>query len=241
MDKQHILDEIIRTAKENGDNPLGVRAFEKEAGIKESDWRGKYWRAWGDALREAGYEPNIMQPAYDEDLLVRKMVSLIQELGRFPTRSDVMLKSRQDRNFPSHNVFRRRFGRNAEVAKKILDYAQDQGDLVDVVEICRPLCKTSPARPSKDTGGEGDKFGFVYLIKSGRYHKIGRSNSAERREYELKIQLPEKAKLVHKIKTDDLCGIEEYWHKRFADKHKNGEWYELSSKDVKSFRRRKFM
>ena len=34
-------------------------------------------------------------------------------------------------------------------------------------------------------------MGFVSLMKSGKYHKIGRSNSAGRREYELGIQLPE--------------------------------------------------
>jgi hypothetical protein len=59
--------------------------------------------------------------------------------------------------------------------------------------------------------------------------------------YELAIQLPEKSRLVHQIRTDDPSGIEEYWHKRFSDKHKNGEWFDLSSSDVKTFTRRKFM
>lgn len=48
----------------------------------------------------------------------------------------------------------------------------------------------------------------MYLLRSGRFYKIGRSNAVGRRERELAIQLPERAALVHSIKTDDPSGIE---------------------------------
>ena len=83
--------------------------------------------------------------------------------------------------------------------------------------------------------------GFVYLIRSGRFYKIGKTNSAGRRERELAIRLPEKAATVHVTRTDDPNGIEAYWHKRFEAKQKNGDWFELAADDVKAFRRRKFM
>lgn len=78
-------------------------------------------------------------------------------------------------------------------------------------------------------------------MKHGKHYKIGKTNATGRREYELAIQLPEKLKTVHVIKTDAPDGIEEYWHKRFASKRGNGEWFNLNQANVQTFKRRKFM
>lgn len=94
--------------------------------------------------------------------------------------------------------------------------------------------------PDNDTA-DGPVPGYVYLIRSGRHYKVGRTNSVGRREYEIGLQLPERLTLVHQIATDDMVGIERYWHLRFASRRTNGEWFRLTASDVSSFQRRKFM
>ena len=239
MDKNYILAEIKKTAEENGGKPLGIKRFYKETGIKESDWSGKYWVRWNDAVNEAGYKPNSKQGAYDDEWLLEKIIGLIRELGKFPTRRELRMEARKDSKFPSESPLRK-FGGNAELSAKIIEYCEGKQDgYDDVIKLCAPICKEEETRNVKSDGDV--VIGFVYLFKSGRFYKIGRSNSAGRREYELAIQLPEKLKTIHTIRTDDPAGIESYWHNRFKDKRKNGEWFELTSADIAAFQRRKFM
>lgn len=237
--KQFILHEIVRTTRENGGAPLGTQAFVRATGIKESDWRGRLWARWSDAVREAGFQPNQMQTAFDESTILERFIELMRELGRFPVRAEIQLKKRSDSSFPNGAVFSNRFGSKQKLAQKILQYCRGRSGYEDVVAICaRVEERNNVLENSKADDGS---FGFVYMIKAGRFYKIGRSNSTGRREYELAIQLPEKPKTVHTIRTDDPNGIEDYWHKRFAQKRKNGEWFELDSTDVAAFKRRKFM
>ena len=72
MDKQHIINEIHRTAIKG--KALGQRRFETETRIKPSQWQGKYWSKWGDALTEAGYPPNEWTPALDETHILESLL-----------------------------------------------------------------------------------------------------------------------------------------------------------------------
>ncbi len=107
--------------------------------------------------------------------------------------------------------------------------------------ICTPVAVRAVSNEESEKDVPSPELGYVYLLKSGKFYKIGRSNAPGRREYELAIQLPEPVVTVHTIKTDDPVGIEKYWHQRFSERRKNGEWFELRREDVLAFRRRKFM
>ncbi len=231
--KQQILEEIKRTAKENGGVPLGKGRFKDETGINEYECL-KFWPNFGEAQREAGFEPNTLQAAHDIEFLRERVVALMREIGRLPTNADLIGKRNRDSSFPSPGSFKR-FGNKKEMAEKISEYAEQKG-YADIIKMCVPAIE----RPIKTQGDDiesGVISGEVYLFKSGRYYKIGKTNDTVRRGTELRIQLPEKLDLIHSIKTDDPSGIENYWHKRFEPKRMNGEWFDLSSTDIKAFKR----
>lgn len=239
MNKEHILQEIKRTAEANGGVPLGWRKFAKETGIRESDWLGKHWARWSEALREAGCTPNEMTTAYDQSFLFQKFIELARELKKLPVKGDFLMKAGRDGSFPHSKTFEK-FGSKAELVKSVKEYCQNREGYEDIVL----LCEGHVPRVADDSGpaaSSGVELGFVYLMKSGKFFKIGRSNAAGRREYELGIQLPEKLKTIHVIRTDDPPGIEVYWHNRFHGKRGNGEWFELDAADIAAFKRRKFM
>ena len=107
MDKKYILKEIARTAMENGGKALGKDRFENATGIKFSDWYGKYWARWSDAVIEAGLEPNEMQAGYDEEWLIKQLICLIRDIKKFPTAGELRMKAHNDKEFPSHNTVMR--------------------------------------------------------------------------------------------------------------------------------------
>ncbi|MDR3558259.1 MAG: GIY-YIG nuclease family protein [Candidatus Pacebacteria bacterium] len=236
MNKQLILDSIKAVAAVNGGAPPGRAKFANETGIKEPNWQ-KYWPRWGDALQEAGFAPNIFSESFDEAFLLEKLALLAREVGHIPTTGDQRVKSHSTPGFPNSKTFERLGKRNERIAR-LLAYCQTHDGLNDVAALCEAAIKLEP---EKSEPSEKDDFeiGFVYLLKSGRNYKLGRSNAFGRRERELSIQLPDRPDTVHVIKTDDPIGIEAYWHKRFGDKRKNGEWFELNADDVKAFKRRK--
>ena len=57
-------------AKSNGGVPIGRERFERETGIKESDWAGRFWVRWSEAVKEAGFEPNKLNIAHEEEFLL---------------------------------------------------------------------------------------------------------------------------------------------------------------------------
>jgi Meiotically up-regulated gene 113 len=238
--REDIIREIQRCAAANGGMPLGKRGFEAETGIRETDWLGRYWARWGDAVQQAGFQPNeIQQRIYDDEGLVRLLAALTRKLGHFPTVPEMLLHRQSDSDFPSEKTFRRLGGRAAKVAL-VLEFSKANAEFADVYEVCLPLAGAN-ALTADPAAGSG-AVGVVYLMRSGKHHKIGRTTSIGRRSYEIGLQLPEKQKLVHYVETDDPVGIERYWHQRFADRRLNGEWFALSPADIAAFKlRRRFM
>jgi|SRR6185312_10989769 len=240
MNKQHILSEIKRVAEANDGKAPGRELFRTETGIKDYDWE-KYWPNWSGALKEAGFSPNKFHTAHDENLLIEQFIVLIRELGHFPSFREARFRARNDKKFPSTKIFER-FGGQPGLVARVREFSLSNSGFDDVLAICDNTKIVARDLGEEEGADESDVAGFVYLIKSGRYYKIGKTNAIGRREYELGLKLAEEPKTVHVIETDDPTGIEAYWHKRFESKRVRGEFFELTSTDVKAFKkRRKFM
>ena len=240
MEKDLILEEIRRTAASNGGSPLGRKRFYFETGIKESDWLGRFWTSWGEAVQEAGFSPNKKQGAYESSWLLEQLAGLCRKIGHFPTRPELRKFARETNGFPSPNTFSR-FGSKGELAAELDRWCSERPEWIDVKGLAAVVAQTSPPIDARQPAATEIEIGFVYLMKSGRFYKIGRSKHPGRRHYELSIQLPEPIKTIHTIETDDPIGIERYWHERFAHRRKNGEWFDLAPEELAAFKRRKSM
>lgn len=154
MTKQHIVDEIRRTAKANGGTPLGHRQFERETGVRYYDWFGKHWSRWGDALQEAGFTPNtFLKDALTDEFLIDRLIALIRELERFPGKGDLRLKKRGDSTFPNDKVFSNHFGSVAKVKEAVVEYCRTHPGFDDVPALTfkhsnvASSCKTPSFKP----------------------------------------------------------------------------------------------
>ncbi len=242
--KETIVAEIIRTAKINGGKPLGSRKFENETGIKSTIWLGKIWARWSDALQEAGFVPNALVEAHGKEFLFEIYARLSSESNRLITKSDMRLMSRKGIEVPNWSTFQNRFGSKANFIGELSNYLQRTNQYPDVIQMCTGYRSVEPEEnilTLSEPVTVASLIEFVYLLKSGKFYKIGRTNSVGRRQYEIATQMPEEVVEIHRISTDDSAGIERYWHQRFASKRMKGEWFDLSREDVAIFKLRKFM
>lgn len=234
--REKILEEIRRLTETASGRAPGARLFTDATGIRESAWRGVYWARWSDALAEAGAAPNLTsaERRIPDDVIFQALAEVSRHYRRTPTVAELRLYKRSHSDFPHFKTFERRFAGFSQIGAKLRAWADGREGYADLIEIL-----SDGATLGRDEATSASE-GTVYLLQSGAFYKIGRSDEIERRLKEIRVALPDAAKLVHTIRTDDPSGIEAYWHRRFADKRANGEWFKLDRADVTAFRRRRF-
>lgn len=234
--KEFILAEIQRIAAEDGKSP-SMRRFEAATGIVQHVWMGRYWARWNDAVLEAGLQTNEWNTrSLDDAALVKVLAEVTREFGRFPARAEYQMHRRSRPGLPEHKVFLNRLGPKERQVELVRDIAQQDPAFADIASLLPAGPETVRAEPAPQ-----HVTGYVYLIKAGEFHKIGMTNHLGRRIFQIELQLPEKAELVHHIETDDPRGIEAYWHNRFKESRANGEWFKLHPADIAAFKRRTYM
>jgi Meiotically up-regulated gene 113 len=234
--REQIIKAIRRLTEASGGKVPGRRLFERETGIKESDWYGVYWVRWSEAIAEAGLVPNIKRGKTDEQFYLKKLAEAFRHYGRVPTVMELRIYRKNiDPTLPNDKTVISNFQSKANMLRSLADWTSAHDEFADVAAML-----TDRMIPQLDSSTTNAVEGYVYLIGSGTHYKIGRSDQIERRVKQIRVSLPEVSNLVHAIRTDDPAGIEAYWHRRFAERRANGEWFKLTKSDLAAFKRRKF-
>jgi hypothetical protein len=241
--RDEIIAEIRKYVAANAGKIPGSRAFESATRIKESSWRGRYWARWTDAIRDAGLEPGVWNQKIPEDDMVRKLTVYVATLGRFPTWDEINLHARQTAGFPVAVTIKRRFGGMLRLAGALLEIARSDGN-----DLLAKLCEERLNRVDEREATTNAKreahvppLGFVYLKYSPslRLYKIGKANDPKKRGVGISLLLPHDLIPKHEIRTDCPFLLEKYWEQRFRAKKKQGEWYDLTSAEVETFKSRR--
>ncbi len=236
MTKAEILRLIRDFAAADGGN-IGLRRFLALSGIKEKQIIGVHWSKWNEAKNEAGLQAHAFaQAPLDLGAAVPPIAALVASLGRWPTEAEFRLAKRHDFGIPTVTVMRR-LEADPSFMTRLAEFCAQRTELAHLenVVVDRARKRRAGAAPAVAVAG------YVYMMRSGKRYKIGRTSSPTRRHREVRLDLPERTDLVHSIETDDPQGIEAYWHGRFAEKRiRDTEFFSLSAADVAAFRKRKF-
>ena len=169
MNKNHIISEINRIAKENNGKAPGLIVFERETGIRKYDWYPSIWLRWSDSLSDAGYVPNKFQPALDNNSIIQSYIGLVRELGKLPIAGEIQLKSKNDKSFPSLKVFNR-FGGKIKLIEAVRSYCQTHHGNEDIITLCSEYSPISIREQQEDKKKILKvSSSFVYLTRLNQF------------------------------------------------------------------------
>jgi hypothetical protein len=239
MTKDLVAQRIHALAKERGGH-VSLNTFLVETGIKDKWLRTQPWfDGWNNLLQELGLVTKSFEvPRSQPEAVARAVAALIARDGKWPTEDELARERRRDAEFPSLKVIRP-LRKSGALAALIVEAAATDPTLAPAGAIASAKVTVEP---TPELGSTSERVrGYVYLLRSGRRYKIGKSNDPSRRWREVRLELPDETHQVHTIPTDDPSGIETYWHQRFAAKRvRNTEFFELDAADVQAFKRRSY-
>src|SRR3990172_9399816 len=156
-------------------------------------------QAFSKIQRAAGDEPHKFGiPGRSPDEFFQIYGNVIRDLKEVPTRAE--WKRRKAK--PTADSYLRKLKVSwRQMPFAFQEWAIKQSGWEDVIQICKTHCMNLKQDPDESEESL-PSVGYVYLMKSGKHYKIGKTNSVGRRQYELGTKLPEEAKTIHFIETD---------------------------------------
>lgn len=77
-----------------------------------------------------------------------------------------------------------------------------------------------------------DRGGYVYLVRSGEYYKIGISAEPEKRIAGLQVGSPYPIETIHIQMSADYIGLERHLHAVYSDYRVTGEWFSFDDEMI---------
>lgn len=237
LTKEEIIKELQKYAKENGGKTPGEQNFYKYVGIGIYDLQKRGWSKYRELVLEAGLVPNKFDKTkYSHKQLCEMFIETIRKNGKWPTRGELNVEHYNNSNLPDSSTYYNKLGLTRDLAQTILQYVKDKKGYEDVIVISNSVLEKH--KNESVTSGEDEiESGFIYLGLQHGDHKIGFAKNLDRRREDITLLGSEPMVWIHKIETDDMRGVERYWHNRFKSKWLRGEWFKLNSADVKAFKR----
>lgn len=243
-------EEIIKAVQKWSKNNFGLTPSEKiirdDLGIPRWHWTS-FWVKVTDLQREAGLKPQDFDNSrYTNEELCKIFIKVIREEGKIPSRALLDFKHKQNSEFPGSGTFYKRLGlhRDGSLVVTIHEYVKDKRGYKDIITLCNSYLE-GKEDIELENGISTNGKGYVYLLKTklrnSVAYKIGKTKDIKSRIRQLR-QESNIDELIHHIETDDMDGVENYWHIRFKDKRlyperDRDEWYLLSTSDEKTFKR----
>ena len=225
--REYILKEILRCAEERGKTP-SEKIFYEYAGVGIYDLHKFGWPNYGELVREVKLIPNKFDKTkYSHKQLCNLFIKVIREKGKWPTRGLLDVKHLNDNNFPDSSTFYKKLGLTQDLALTILQYVKDRRGYDDVVKICNPILEKYK-KTNESSGADEIKRGFVYLGFQHNDYKIGFTEDLNRRRDDITLLGSEPMRLLHAIETDDMRGVERYWHNRYTLHLRGVKWITLT-------------
>jgi Meiotically up-regulated gene 113 len=153
------------------------------------------------------------------------------------------MQARRVTGFPVWQTIKKRFGGMPQTAKALLEYGKSTGN-GDLSAICEARLEAERKKRQHTKNSQpvrGTTRGVVYLKYSPslRLYKIGIAKDSDKRGAGISLLLPEDLVPKHEIRTDCPSILEKYWHSRFREKRRQGEWFDLTASDVQTFKQRR--
>jgi hypothetical protein len=122
---------------------------------------------------------------------------------------------------------------SAVVERYMLDdlFAEAFPEFADMDFGSAPRRTNGAPRPSDSPTG-----GYVYVIRSEYGFKIGKTVNLRERTRLFSVKLPFPISIEHYAWFDDYTFAESRFHRMFADKRLEGEWFDLTSEDLEVIR-----